>query len=270
MDHMPKPELLADTILSIGTTGFAQRLQNWLGACLRIDNMTIVAFFKSQQPEVFLTQASEKRVFERMNSHYVTGAYLLDPFYSLHAADAADGMYRLSDIAPDQFHRNEYYKSYYQRTTLADEIAFFSSPTQGVSMTVCLGRDATTASRFSSRDLEQARQLAPVVNALVRQNWSDLRPQGSDTPEDVVDLLRHRLSSELEISLSARQAEIALLILQGHSSVSIGLTLGISPQTVKVLRKQLYRKCQISSQGELFYLIAPYLSDHGQLQSKQA
>jgi DNA-binding CsgD family transcriptional regulator len=61
------------------------------------------------------------------------------------------------------------------------------------------------------------------------------------------------------ISLTNRQAEVALLVLQGHSSSSIGLRLGISPQTVKVFRKQLYKKCNISSQAELFALITPLL-----------
>ncbi|MDC3055575.1 hypothetical protein OA068_01175 [Paracoccaceae bacterium] len=39
----------------------------------------------------------------------------------------------------------------------------------------------------------------------------------------------------------------------------MGLRLGISQQTVKVFRKQLYRKCSISSQAELFALITPLL-----------
>jgi DNA-binding CsgD family transcriptional regulator len=50
------------------------------------------------------------------------------------------------------------------------------------------------------------------------------------------------------------------MILRGHSSVSIGLQLEISPQTVKVFRKQLYKKCRISSQAELFNLMMPILS----------
>ena len=83
-------------------------------------------------------------------------------------------------------------------------------------------------------------------------------------------LLRQRLLAERNLSLSPRQAQVALLILQGHSSISIGLTLGISPQTVKVLRKQLYRKCQISSQGELYYLIAPFLAEGGRAPAAQA
>jgi DNA-binding CsgD family transcriptional regulator len=61
------------------------------------------------------------------------------------------------------------------------------------------------------------------------------------------------------VPLSKRQAEVALLILQGHSSPSIGLKLGVSPQTVKVFRKQLYGKCSLSSQAELFALMMPIL-----------
>lgn len=52
-----------------------------------------------------------------------------------------------------------------------------------------------------------------------------------------------------------------MLILRGHSSVSIGLKLGISAQTVKVFRRQLYRKCAISSQAELFNLLLPLLGE---------
>ncbi len=69
-----------------------------------------------------------------------------------------------------------------------------------------------------------------------------------------------RLVSETHnINLTKRQAEVALLVLRGHSSASIALRLEISPQTVKVFRKQLYRKCNISSQAELFALITPLL-----------
>jgi DNA-binding CsgD family transcriptional regulator len=49
--------------------------------------------------------------------------------------------------------------------------------------------------------------------------------------------------------------------LRGHSSVSIGLRLGLSAQTVKVFRKQLYRRCAISSQAELFALMLPLLRE---------
>ncbi|MDA7964919.1 helix-turn-helix transcriptional regulator [Ruegeria sp.] len=258
----PAQDQLAQVILAIESSEFAQHLRVWLGGLCRFDNITMLAFFENRKPEVFVTEAAEHRVFERISSHYVNGAYLLDPFYTLHKTGASDGLYRLADVAPDQFQRNEYFKSYYQRTTLVDELAFFSRPAPGVSITICIGRDASTASRFSARDLAAAHRIAPVVNALATRNWRDLKGAKDASTENAAETLRRRLTEEKSISLSARQSEIALLILQGHSSISIGLTLGISPQTVKVIRKQLYKKCSISSQGELYYLIAPFLAQN--------
>ncbi|MGL4490227.1 MAG: helix-turn-helix domain-containing protein, partial [Rhizobiaceae bacterium] len=44
---------------------------------------------------------------------------------------------------------------------------------------------------------------------------------------------------------------------QGHSSESIGLQLGISTGTVKVHRRNIYRKLAITSQTQLFTLFFP-------------
>ena len=258
--HQAAFDRLANTIMAVDTDGFGQSLFEWLNAICPFDNFTIVAYFQDRAPKVFLTKAQDQRVFERIDSHYIGGAYKLDPFYGLHVDGAAEYVYRLSDIAPDQFQRNEYYKSYYERTTLIDELAFLSRPAPGISVTVCVGRDATSALKFSRRQIRDAAAVAPTVNALVKRNWRDLDTHASPDPENVTVTLRQRLADEKGISLSNRQSEIAVLILRGHSSVSIGLALGISPQTVKVIRKQLYKKCSISSQGELYYLIAPYLS----------
>lgn len=253
------PLALSRAILAIEKDSFGQALFDWLQEACSFDNFAIVAYVQGQDPQILFTHARNTKVFERINSDYVNGAYLLDPFYALHKNNAPEGLYRLADIAPDQFQRNEYFKSYYAKTTATDELAFFTSPAPGVSITVCIGRDATTAKRFSTKEQVSARQIAPVVNALVQKNWSSLGPSFEEAPEDVASQLRGRLLSERGIALSPRQSEIALLILQGHSSISIGLTLGISPQTVKVIRKQLYRKCRISSQGELYHELAPFL-----------
>ncbi|MCV6584961.1 MAG: helix-turn-helix transcriptional regulator [Marinibacterium sp.] len=258
----PVAQSLGRAILAIATPGFAACLQTYVAGVCGFDNIAIIAFPAHGRPSVLHTDAKDRRVFDRIDSHYISGAYLLDPFFDLHKKQADQGLYRLSEIAPDQFQRNEYFKSYYARTTLTDEMAFLARTGTGLSITTCVGRDATTASRFSARDIRAAHTIAPVVNALVAQNWRDLEPGDGAPPSgdtDVAAALRDRLGRARDIHLSARQSDVALLILQGHSSISIGLTLGISPQTVKVIRKQLYKKCRISSQGELYYLIAPYL-----------
>ena len=53
------------------------------------------------------------------------------------------------------------------------------------------------------------------------------------------------------LSLTTREAHIVDLVLQGHSSESIAWRLGIAAGTVKVHRRNVYRKLNISSQTEL-------------------
>jgi DNA-binding CsgD family transcriptional regulator len=54
--------------------------------------------------------------------------------------------------------------------------------------------------------------------------------------------------------LSDREAEVARLILQGHSSKVIARMLGNSPETVKVFRKRIHTKLGLASSAELFSL----------------
>ena len=105
-----------------------------------------------------------------------------------------------------------------------------------------------------------ARDIAPVLCALAHRHWQGQQPGELDRATLLHEALRDQVETTTGVALSPRQAEVALLILKGHSSLSIGLRLGISEQTVKVFRKQLYRKCRISSQAELFTLMMPLLS----------
>lgn len=251
--------LLGHTISNLGASEFTTALVHWLTSQIDIDNTTMLAFFKDRPPEVFQSQAQNRRVHEKLDSHYVKGAYLLDPFHQLHLDQAPAGLYHLQNIAPDKFSRHEYFATYYQRTTLIDELAFIASPSPGVTVTVCLGRDATSGRKFSWRDIHNAQNIAPIAVALITQHWAPLQSGPTSTEISVSDRLRDNVAAQLSITLSPRQAEVAFLILKGHSSNSIGLTLGISAETVKVFRKQLYKKCQISSQAELFSMLLPLL-----------
>ncbi|WP_137702419.1 helix-turn-helix transcriptional regulator [Marimonas lutisalis] len=254
---------LGEAIAAQGGEGFPRALARWLEVQLRHDNITILAYFQGRPPQAFLTRARVQEVHENFDRTYVGGAYLLDPFHDLHRSRVARGVYRLTDIAPDQFHRNPYFLDYYAATTLLDELAFVAYPAPGVSVHVCLGRDASSNARFTQREIVTARLVSPIVVALCERHWADLADQGAYSEAEVTRRLIDSLDEAHGIRLSPRQAEVALLILRGHSSVSIGLQLGISPQTVKVFRRQLYRKCAISSQAELFNLLLPLLGDGG-------
>lgn len=253
-------EHLAAAIEAIGTPAFSEQLYAWLCRCFEIDNGTILAYYQTSKPDVFFSHSRIRQVHERMEADYLSGIYLLDPFHDLHVNKSAKGLYRLRDCAPDSFHRNEYYAKYYSDTTMLDEACFHVALPMGVSVQVCLGRDKSSGSSFSARDLNTARKLSSIVCSLVTVQWKDLKASGDYTDETLLAHLQTQLTQRRGIRLSKRQCEVALLILRGHSTISIGLCLDISPQTVKVFRKQLYRKCEISSQAELFSLMTKYLT----------
>lgn len=250
---------LGEAISNLGGTGFLSAFAAWLRQTLRHDNITILAYFQGRAPVNLLVESALPDAISNVDKIYVAGAYLLDPFHDLHISRAPRGVYRLNEIAPDQFHRNPYFLDYYASTTMVDELAFITYPADGVSVHVCLGRDANSNTRFSARDVAHANTISPIVEALSESHWSGLDAPGEYSEAEVTTRLIDSLRAAQGVSLSPRQAEVALLILRGHSSVSIGLRLGISAQTVKVFRRQLYKKCAISSQAELFTLLLPLL-----------
>ncbi len=234
---------LAEAVRRLGRPGFEAALMQLFQRLATPDNLIILAYRDAGPPQVLYVQSGDSPVFDALPTTYLAGAYLLDPFHDLHISRAPAGMYRLLDVAPDAFQRSRYYLEYYQETTLIDELTYVAYPAPGVSLNLCLGRDRTSGQTFAPREVETAARLAPVVLALAESHWAGLiaalAPRG--------------------IHLSPRQAEVALLILRGHSSTSIALRLGVAVQTVKVFRRQLYGKCGITSQAELFALLLPLL-----------
>lgn len=252
---------LAEAIASLETDAFPAALLRWIEAALPSDNVALLAYFQDRRPEVLLSKSTTPEVHADLNSAYLESAYLLDPLHELHVQQFPSGLYRMSDIAPDHFHRNQYFIEYYAKTTMVDEIAFVTFPNPGVSLQLCLGRDRASNRKFSTRQLKDAHLLHSIVEALLNRHWSGLVTSGTYNQADTIDHLLANTKQSLGIKLTKREAEIVLLILKGHSSNSIALQLEISYQTVKVFRRQIYKKCQISSQAELFSMFVRLLSD---------
>lgn len=253
---------LAEAIRRAGHPGGDLALWEFLRRSVSPDDLLVLALRGTARPEVLFTAAADPAPFARLESVYLAGAYLLDPFHDLHLSRAPAGAYRLADIAPDAFQRSRYYLDYYRQTTILDEISFVAHPNPQVSLVLSLGRDAASGRPFAPREVEACHRLAPVVAALAEAQWS--APAQAPEPEpDVAAGLARALRAAHGIALSPRQAEVALLILQGHSTASIALRLDVSPQTVKVFRKQLHARCRVSSQAELFALLVPLLARRG-------
>ncbi len=261
---LPLPNLaesrLADLIRRTGKPEFETLLWAFLQTVVLPDNLVVLAFQDSGVPLVLYRRGDHPQVFAELDRIYLSGAFRLDPFFDLHTQRIPSGAYRLRDVSPDAFHRSRYFIEYYEQTTLVDEITFIATPARGVSLNICLGRDATSGKAFSTREVEACQRIAPIIAALAEGHWSGISQSGPALAEDHAVTLAHAARTTRNISLSPRQAEVALLILRGHSTMSISLRLGLSVQTIKVFRKQLYARCNVSSQAELFSLMLPLLN----------
>lgn len=175
--------------------------------------------------------------------HYLDGAYVLDPFFDAIRINDRERLLAMRALAPDDFFDSEYFRRHYRATGIIDELGFVLD----------LGRDATgilSASRMEGEPLFSAEETrlfnlyAPLVCATARRHWHGL---GAHSAPGKAARIEHSL-------LTKRETEIVTLILKGHSNLSISAVLDLSPNTVKVHRRQIYAKLKISSQAELFHL----------------
>ncbi|MBB4066222.1 helix-turn-helix domain-containing protein [Gellertiella hungarica] len=232
-----------------------------MASLVRFDFVVVFAYQGSETPiDLYSTfDAEEKVIYVTM---YQAGPFLLDPFY--HTARAGRfGLFRMRELAPDRFFSSEYYRSYYMQTRLAEEVGYFIDAGDGVTVVLSLMRKEKTGP-FPAAEFALLKKAEPLVAALVRENWKDLsrrfeasrrngrkagqgKPSGRQ-PENRAEAVWR------DLKLTSRETAIIDLVLQGHSSESIGLKLNISTGTVKVHRRNVYRKLGISSQTQLLSL----------------
>lgn len=234
-----------------------------MSALMTFDYVVVFAYRGKERP-IDLYSTFNARDHVLFVSLYQAGPYLLDPFY--HAAcEGKPGVWRMRERAPDRFFSSEYYRTYYVQTGLAEEVGFFVPISDEITVVLSLMRREATGA-FSPAEFALLKKAEPLVSALVRHHWADLgrrfdaalaktgrsRRKSTHPPADGV--WQH-------LNLTERESSIIELVLQGHSSESIGLKLGISTGTVKVHRRNVYRKLGISSQTQLLSL---YLRNLGQ------
>ncbi len=185
---------------------------------------------------------------------YQAGPYLLDPFYLGAVQPVAAGLYRLRDLAPDRFYQGEYFRNYYVKTGLAEEIGFFVELPGGAVAVVSLMRAERP---FSQREFRALDGAFPLVAAAARRQWSDLAGRFGETPggvdsDAVPGRVAHAFGRFGDGVLTPRERQVAEFTLKGHSAEAVGQLLGISPGTVRIHRRNIYAKLRINSQGELF------------------
>lgn len=252
---------LAQAIDAIGKREFYPAVTTFLRQCLNYDNVIVIFFSGTAVPNILYKKTYGPNVFQYLAEQYLPAAYLLDPIYHFHLKRGGPGLFHLLDVAPDHFRHSRYFNWYYGRIGITDEISVVLPIEENATLTISMGKDRSSNQTFTQTAAEYLRLHEPAIMSLIRAHLvaSEALPMGKAPSISIIDSLILALRTRHNVALSKRQGEVALFILQGHSSLSIGLHLGVSPQTVKVFRKQLYSKCGLSSQAELFAFLMPIL-----------
>lgn len=255
---------IAQLVTAEDTPRFAAALVKTLACVVAFDYSVIFAYRGPERP-ICVYDTFTPRQHVVFVTDYQEGPYLLDPFYQMCAEGIEPGLYRLREIAPDRFYHSEYYRSYYRRTGLAEEIGFVIALPNEMRLVTSLMRAGSSAP-FSDRDISKLLRVEPIVHASSMRHWRHLGRQRNDAIEKATafSALGTQVTSAFERFgegvLTRRERDVVRMVLRGHSSESIGQHFRISTGTVKIHRKNIYGKLHISSQSELFSRFISYLS----------
>ena len=181
----------------------------------------------------------------------------------------AEGFYHLEEIAPDNFFDSEYYKTYYLKAGSSEDSFYLVNTGNDTQISVSLFQG------FGGESLRvEQLNLLRAVEPLVREFIAEFGQRGlqhrteiqSDHDASGRDDLKQRVQSAFEHFgsdlLTEREREVAHMVLRGHSVKSTASQLNISPETVRMHRKNLYLKLNVGSQAELFALFIEWLRRH--------
>ena len=221
--------------------GFVPALLACVKRLVDFDFVMVFAYSGTTRP-LTLADTLEPERHDIIAEDYADGPFLLDPFFRLVEEGRRSGCYRLHDIAPDHFRRSEYFRVHYGRTGIGEEIGVFFDVGGGLTGVTSFGR-WDSSPPITRADLEILHALEPAIGALCAAHWSNLHARREQ---------QQRPAHPAFESLTLREREIVTMVLRGHSTESIAMQLSISPGTVKIHRKNIYRKLKVSTQAELF------------------
>ncbi|UJB30921.1 LuxR C-terminal-related transcriptional regulator [Chromobacterium sp. Beijing] len=247
LKELPLHHHLAQLMAHIGLPGFWRQLVLLLRGSVPLDNALAACFHANAPPQILEECDFQHLAAPSPMALYCQGLYLLDPFYQYAQRPFPDGLHHLPDIAPDHFRQSEYFQRYMSGEVGVDEVQLLLRLAPDQVLTLSLGK----ASAFEPADIGKLRVMQPWLLSAMRRHWQ-LSSAPTPPSQRLADQLTQTLNHFGHGRLSEREAEVARLTLCGLSSKAIAQQLAISPETVKVHRRNLYLKLGVASHAELF------------------
>jgi DNA-binding CsgD family transcriptional regulator len=230
-----------------------------------ISSLGVVLYSGDTMPEAKFYRAMDDPEGKRIEA-YLHGAYLLDPFFDAVQKSRMSGCYALAEVAPDGFRDGQYYKTFFTKYGLVDEVDLFFSPNSLQTVAISFGRGAG-ARQFGARSLSFLSSATEFLGRLAERSVIDESRLLAGLDRRVRAQFHDRQKLALENAgkslLSPREKEVLDYSLRGFSAKVTADRLRVTEGTVRLHRHNLYAKLDVTSQSELFALVLQALTDFG-------
>ncbi len=233
--------LTGELIAALGSEAFERCLMDFCAAGLRHDAAALMVFPATGPPRIVIDRLLPgERGY--LYGDYLAGVYRLSPFYRLALSVRAACVARIGKIAPDNFRASEYYRRYFGMIGVCDMLGVLLPETDGQTLFMSFSRSRGHRA-FARSDEDAITRKLPILCAALAVHRRLLgRPaQPSAGPPRA-----------MHSRLTARETEVVNLILEGHSVRAVSQKLGISVETCRVHRRNIYEKLGVNSQAGLF------------------
>lgn len=252
-------ELIAQCVEAIDSTGFAQKIVNYIAHLVQFDCAVILGCRAHKHP-IYLYDSIDTRR-ELLFQRYLTNSFINDPFYIELSKSGHEGVYRLVDISAnkDLAAYTQYQQQFYNETGWVDELSISVRTDESRWIVIYLGF-LESKQRFSAAQKSTLIAHFSLIKALCRQHWgNNLLLLGPLTTTATGQLIERGLATFANEQLTTRERQIAMLLVQGCDSNDIAKQLNITLGTVKNHRKRIYAQLKVSSLSEFFQLFLNHL-----------
>jgi len=229
-----------------------------IGRFVSFQNFIVYVFVDGASPVLFQTNLGLPWLQNQM-ADYINGLYVLDPFHRL-TVERRAGLFRMRDIMPEAFPESEYYRHFYEQTTVTDEVRYVVPAGLGTAVHVFIEREGAE-DPFSYRELALLECLEPLVRAFVltHEDWRNTNA-AEERPFEKFEL-RSQIQGLGAGILTLREVDTVELMLKGHSTKSMARVLGIDDGTAANHKRNIYAKLDVHSAAQLFDLFLRSLTE---------
>lgn len=235
---------VAECVTHLGRPSFEDDLIALLHRGVGLEQCILFAYAGDDRMETLLVDNSRyPKVAGRLASLYAGGLFRQDPHY-LRLCEMLEA--RVDDTSGELMPmQTETMSPAYRRhlfafPDLADKVSLVI-PAGSVVYYLNLYRDLGRG-RFHPEELAHLRELMPLLASLIRRHYGQSGPAPLPASDEEVEVLA---------PLSARERQLCLHLLRGHTLKTAAATLDVALSTAETYRKRAYTKLGVRSKAGL-------------------